>query len=171
MDFVEGFLKANGKLVILTVVDRLPKYAHFITLGHPYTSTSVAAAFFEQIIRLHGIPASIVSDRDPVFTNTMWKELFCLCGTSLRMSSVFRPQMDGQSEVTNRIITVYLRCLANDRPKSWLRWLPWAKFCYNTSYQMALKATPFGVVYGRAPLPLAPFQLGMARVAAIDHQL
>jgi hypothetical protein len=53
---------------------------HFIALGHPYTATSVAAAFFEQIVRLHGVPASTVSDRDPVFTSTMWKELFHLCG-------------------------------------------------------------------------------------------
>jgi hypothetical protein len=64
----------------------------------------------------------------------MWKELFRLCGITLRMSSAFRPQTDGQSEVTNRIIVVYLRCLAGDRPKSWLWWMSWAKFYYNTSY-------------------------------------
>jgi hypothetical protein len=79
-------------------------------LGHPYIATSVATAFFEQIVHLHGLPASIVSDQDPVFTSTMWKELFRLCGTTLRTSSAFQPQLDTQSEMTNRIIAVYLRC-------------------------------------------------------------
>jgi hypothetical protein len=77
----------------------------------------------------------------------MWKELFRLCNTTLRTSLAFRPQTDGQSEVMNRIIAVYLRRLTGDWPKSWLRWLPWAEFCYNTSYQTVLKATPFQVVY------------------------
>jgi hypothetical protein len=64
MDFVEGFSKEGDKSVILTVVDRFSKYAHFIPLGHPYTAASVAKAFFEGIVRLHGFPCSIVSDRD-----------------------------------------------------------------------------------------------------------
>ena len=67
MDFMEGLPKVGGKLVILTVVDRFSKYAHFIALGHPYIAVSVAWAFFDGIIRLHGFPTSIVSDRDPVF--------------------------------------------------------------------------------------------------------
>lgn len=69
MDFVEGLPCINGKSVILTVVDRFSKAAHFILLAHPYTATMVARAFFDCIVRLHGIPSSIVSDRDPVFTS------------------------------------------------------------------------------------------------------
>ena len=65
MDFIEGLPKVGGKSVILTVVDRFSKYAHFIAVGHPYTAASVARAFFDSIVRLHGFPASIVSDRDP----------------------------------------------------------------------------------------------------------
>jgi hypothetical protein len=72
MDFIEGFPRINGKLVILTIVDRLSKYAHFILLGHPYFATSVARAFFDNIVCLHGIPISIVSDRDAMFTSTFW---------------------------------------------------------------------------------------------------
>jgi hypothetical protein len=72
MDFIEGFPRINGKLVILTIVDRLSKYAHFILLGHPYFATSVARAFFDNIVRLHDIPISIVSDRDAMFTSTFW---------------------------------------------------------------------------------------------------
>lgn len=66
MDFVEGFPKVHGKSVVLTVVDRFSKYAHFIVLSHSYTVSSVAKAFFDDIVHLHGIPSSMVSDRDPV---------------------------------------------------------------------------------------------------------
>jgi hypothetical protein len=74
MDFMEGFPKVHGESVILSVVDRFCKYTHFIALGHPY-SASVAVAFFDDIIHLHGIPVSIVGDRDPVFTGHFWQEL------------------------------------------------------------------------------------------------
>jgi hypothetical protein len=91
MDFVEGLPKVNGKSVILTVVDRFSKYGHFIALGHPYTAMSVARAFFADIVRLHGFPSSIVSDRDPVFTSHVWRDLFKLAGVKLRMSTAFHP--------------------------------------------------------------------------------
>jgi hypothetical protein len=72
IDFVEGLPKVGGKSVILTVVDRLSKYTHFIPLAHPYTAETVARVFFTKIVLLHGIPTSIVSDRDPVFTSAFW---------------------------------------------------------------------------------------------------
>jgi hypothetical protein len=83
IDFIEGLPKVAGKSVILTVVDRFPKYAHFILLGHPYTVASVARAFFDGIVRLHGFPSSIVSDRDPVFTSHVWHDLFGMGGVKL----------------------------------------------------------------------------------------
>jgi hypothetical protein len=70
IDFVEGFPRVGGKSVVMTVVDRFSKYAHFIPLGHAYTAVSMAQEFFDNIVKLHGIPCSIVSDRDPVFTST-----------------------------------------------------------------------------------------------------
>jgi hypothetical protein len=81
----------HGKSVILTVVDRFSKYAHFIALSHPYTATSVARAFFEGIVRLHGFLNSIVSARDPVFTSNLWHDLFKLAGVKLRLSMAFHP--------------------------------------------------------------------------------
>lgn len=78
IDFVEALPRVHGKCVILTVVDRFSKYAHFIPLGHPYTATSVAQAFFSDIVKLHGVPESIVSDRDPVFIGHIWRDLFRL---------------------------------------------------------------------------------------------
>jgi hypothetical protein len=83
MKFIEGLPKVHGKLVILTVIDRFSKAAHFVSLGHPYTATMIARAFFDNIIKLHGIPSSIISDQDPVFTDRFWKELFGLAGVTL----------------------------------------------------------------------------------------
>jgi hypothetical protein len=76
MDFVEGFPKVSGKSIILTVVDRFSKYAYFIPLGHPYTATSMARAFFTEIVCLHSLPCSIASDRDLAFMGNFWRELF-----------------------------------------------------------------------------------------------
>ena len=91
MDFAEGFPRVGGKSVVLTVVERFSKYAHFVAVGHPYTATSIARVFFDQIVRLHGLPCSIVSDRDPVFTSKLWKELFTLASIKLRLSLAFQP--------------------------------------------------------------------------------
>jgi hypothetical protein len=96
MDFIEGFSKVSGKSVVLTVIDRFSKFVHFITLDHPNSAASMAKAFFEGIVRLHGFPCSIVSDRDTIFMSTFWTELFKMAGTKLQMSSAFHPQSDGQ---------------------------------------------------------------------------
>jgi hypothetical protein len=87
------------------------------------------------------------------------------------MSSTFHQQTDGQSEVTNHVIVMYLRCLAGDRLKSWLTWLPWAEFCFNASYQTALKCSPFRVVYGKDPPALISYTPGAAWVMAVDWQI
>jgi transposase InsO family protein len=171
MDFIDGLPKVHGKSVILMVVDRFSKYAHFITLSHPYTTASMARAFFDGIVWLHGFPASIVSDRNPVFTSHLWRDLFKLAGVKQRLSTAFHPQTDGQSEVINRIIVMYFRCVTGDRPRAWVDWLSWAEYCYNTSFQTALRATPFEVVYGRPPPPLLPLQHGAAQTEAAESLL
>lgn len=171
LDFVEALPKVNGKSVILSVVDRFSKYCHFIPLAHPYTAESVAQAFFTDIVRLHGMPQSIVSDRDPVFTSLFWRELMRLMGTKLHMTSAFHPQSDGQTEAANRVIVMYLRCFTGDRPQQWLRWLPWAEFVYNTAYQSSLKETPFRVVYGRDPPTIRSYEPGETRVAAVARDM
>lgn len=117
------------------------------------------------------MPTSIVSDRDPVFISNFLSELFGLAGVKLHMSSAFHPQTDGQLEVVNRIITMYLRCLFGDRSRQWVQWLSWAEYCYNSSFQTALRATPFRVVYGRDPPPLLTCEPGSVRVAAIEQQM
>ena len=171
MDFNDALPKVHGKSVILTVVDRFSQYKHFIALSHPYTAASVAHAFFEGIVRLHGFPTSIVSDRDPIFTSHLWRDLFRLAGVKQRLSMAFHSQTDGQSEVVNKVIAMYLRYATGDRPRSWVDWLPWAEYCYNTSYRTVLRATPFEIVYGRPPPPLLPHQEGAAETEDVDVML
>jgi hypothetical protein len=92
MDFIEGLPNSSGFSVIMVVVDRFTKYSHFYPLKCPYTAASVAVTFLNQVVKLHGLPKSIVSDRDKVFTSNFWKALFGLLDIKLSMSSAYHPQ-------------------------------------------------------------------------------
>ncbi|KAL5830967.1 hypothetical protein ACOSQ4_016321 [Xanthoceras sorbifolium] len=116
MDFIERLPSSHGYSVIIVVMDRLSKYAHFIPLKHPFSASTVAKAFFDQVVKLHDVPKTIVSDRDKVFVSSFWKSLFQMQGTTLRMSSSYHPQTDGQTEVVNQTLEQYLRCFTHDQP-------------------------------------------------------
>ena len=91
MDFIDGLPRSEGNIVIFVVVDRLSKYAHFLPLKHPYTANTVANVFLREIVRLHWVPESIVSDQDKVFLIKFWKELFWMMGTKLWRSTAYHP--------------------------------------------------------------------------------
>jgi hypothetical protein len=171
MDFNEGLPKSKGKDVILVVVDRLSKYAHFIALKHPFTAKNVAEIFIQEVVKLHGVPNSIVSDRDRIFLSHFWQELFKLQGSTLKKSTAYHPQTDGQSEVVNRCLEVYLRCFAYEKPKIWAEYLVWAEFWYNTTKHSTTQATPFKILYGRDPPPLIRYTRGLSTVSAVDQLL
>lgn len=166
MDFLEGLPNSSGKQVIWVIVDRLIKYAHFIPLAHPYTPSDIAQLFLDNIFKLHGMPSSITSDRDTIFISQVWNEFFKLQGVLLNKSSAFHPQTNSQSEIVNKSLDTYLRCMCCEKPTPWSKWIPLAEWWYNTSFHSAIKATPFEMVYGQpSPFtnPICPVLLFLLR--------
>jgi IS30 family transposase len=151
MDFVEGLPKSGNKSVILVVLDRLTKYAHFVSLTHPYTAQTIAQVFMDNVFKLCGPPAAIVIDRDMVFPSKVWQDIFKSMKVSLQFSTAYHPQTDGQTEQVNQCLESYLRCMVFMEPKKWSSWLSPAEWWYNTNYHTSLQITPFKALYGYAP--------------------
>lgn len=171
MDFITDLPKISSQTVIMVVVDRLSKYAHFIPLPTNFNASLVAEQFTTNIVKLHGIPKTIVSDRDKIFTSKFWRELHKLSGTQLHFSSAYHPQTDGQTEVINKILQMYLRSYCHEDPKKWLQLLPWAELWYNTSYQSSIKMSPFKALYGKEPDPIPNFPHANSEVDAVESEL
>ena len=116
--------------------------------------------FFKEVVaRLHGVPKTIVSDRDVKFVSDFWKTLWGLCDTKLLFSSAFHPQTDGQTEVVNRSLGNLLSCLVGDKASSWDLVLPQAEFAYKSSVNRSTGRSPFEIVAGlspRRPIDLVP---------------
>jgi hypothetical protein len=171
MDFITHLPNFHGHTAIWVICDRLTKYVHFLALPTHYTATDLANRFSVEICRLHGIPKSITSDRDPIFLSSFWKELFRVQGTSLRYSTAYHPETDGQTEVVNRCLEAYLRCFASDRPRTWYKFLHLAEFWHNSSFHSAIQMTPFQALYGRPPPGIPDYVPGSTIIGSLDSTL
>ena len=136
MDFIVGLPNTQkGHNSIWVIVDRLTKSAHFIPVNVKYTPHQYAKLYMEQIVRLYGVPKSIVSDRGPQFVNHFWEHLHKYLGTTLIHSSAYHPQITGQTERVNQILEDMLRACVISSKGSWEDWLPLAEFSSNNSNQ------------------------------------
>jgi hypothetical protein len=153
MDFIEGLPLSSGYSVILVVVDKLTKYSHFLPVKHPYSVGSIAQQFLNNIVKLHGVPKTIVCDKEKVFTSFFWIELFKLLKTELKLSSAYHPQTDGQTEWVNQCLEMYLRCAIQASSKQWAKWLSLAELWYNTTFHSSLPCSPFKALYVVDPNP------------------
>ncbi|XP_052732384.1 uncharacterized protein LOC128196192 [Vigna angularis] len=146
---------------IWVIVDRLTKSAHFLPVNLKMSMTNLAKLYIIEIVRLHGVPSSIVSDRDTRFTSRFWQSLQGELGSKLQMSSAYHPQTDGQSERTIQTLEDLLRTCVLDHLGAWDEVLPLVEFTYNNSYQSSIGMAPFEALYGRkCRTPLCWFQEG-----------
>lgn len=152
MDFVTHLpTTANGNDCIITFVDRFTKRIHLVSSHGTDSAVDVADHFFNNAFRLHGLPDSIVSDRDPKFTSKFWNHLMSRCGIKLKMSTSRHPQTDGATEVMNRMVGNYLRCYCTFHQRNWDRLLSSAEFAYNSAEIESLRTSPFELDLGWSP--------------------
>lgn len=150
MDFVTGLPRITGnKDAIWVIVDRLTKTAHFIAIKKTDGADILARKYLDTVVRLHGIPVSIVSDRDPKFTSTFWQAFQKELGTKVHLSTAYHPQTDGQSERTIQTLEDMLRACVLDWGGKWGEYLPLVEFAYNNSYHSSIGMSPFEALYGR----------------------
>ena len=170
MDFITKLPRTpNGFDAIWVIVDRLTKSAHFLPIREKDKVDKLARLYLKDIVARHGVPKSIISDRDGRFTARFWKVLQESLGTRLDMSSAYHPQTDGQSERTIQALEDMLRACVLDFGGSWDIHLPLAEFSYNNSYHASIKAAPFEALYGRkCRSPLCWAEVGDKQFTRID---
>jgi hypothetical protein len=170
MDFIVGLPHTSLRYdSIWVIVDRLTKTTHFIPVHTTYIAKKYAEIYLDQIVRLHGIPKTIISDRGAQFVAWFWEQLHDALGTKLIRSSAYHPQTDGQTERVNQILEDMLRACVLQYDKNWDKCLSLAEFLYNNSYQTSLKMAPFEALYGRrCKTPLSWSQTGKRKIFGPD---
>ncbi|PHJ18646.1 transposon related, partial [Cystoisospora suis] len=152
MDLILGLPKTReGWDAILTIVCRLIKMSHFIPTRHNASAEDIAVLLVREVIRLHGVPSAIVSDRDTRFTSEVWRIMCKRLAIEQKMSTAYHPQTDGQAERTNQTIEQVLRCLILGDDTKWADLLPLLEFAYNSTVHSSTKATPFELLYDFTP--------------------
>ncbi|KAJ9523637.1 hypothetical protein QJQ45_007339 [Haematococcus lacustris] len=144
---------------IMVYVDRLSKMVHLVPTHEAISAADAARLFYREVVRLHGLPASVVSDRGPIFNSQYWRHVCELCHTQLCMSSAYHPETDGQTERANRIIEEMLRHYVDENHSDWADHLPWVEFAINNSWHETVRNSPFFLNYGQHPLTPAVMDL------------
>jgi hypothetical protein len=170
MDFIVGLPNTSQKHdSIWVIIDRLTKVAHFLLVHTTYTAKKYAEVYLDQIIRLHGVPKTIISDRGAQFVACFWEQLQSSLGTKLIRSSAYNPQTDGQTERVNQILEDMLQACIIHYGTNWDKCLALAKFSYNNSYQSSLQMVPFEALYSRrCRTPLSWSETGECQIFGPD---
>ncbi|GJU96938.1 putative reverse transcriptase domain-containing protein [Tanacetum coccineum] len=170
MDFVTKLPKSpQGHDTIWVIVDRLTKSAIFTPMRETDSMEKLARLYIKEVVARHGIPVSIICDRDPRFASRFWRSLQKALGTSLDMSTAYHPETDGQSERTIQTLEDMLRACVIDFGKGWINHLPLVEFSYNNSYHASIKAAPFEALYGRkCRSPVCWAEVGEAQLTGPD---
>ena len=170
MDFVTHLPRTpQGHDAVWVIVDWLTNSAHFLTVQMTFTLERFYRLYIREIVWLHGVPVSIVSDRDPRFTTHFWKSFQKAMGTWLTMSTALHPQTDGQSERTIQVLDDMLRACVLDHKGSWEEHLPLVEFTYNNSYQASIQMAPYEALYGRpCRSPICWTEVGKSSITGPD---
>ncbi|KAL1942197.1 hypothetical protein VTO73DRAFT_6261 [Trametes versicolor] len=151
MDFIVKLPRSHGYDSIWVVCDRLTRYAHFIPCNETLDAPGLAWLFLDRIVRYHGVPDSIISDRGPTFVSQFWRELSNHLQTELKHSTAYHPQTDGLTERTNQTLETYLRAYVSYQQDDWVDYLPLAEFAFNNAINLSTNQTPFYANYGFHP--------------------
>ena len=170
MDFVTHLPRTQQKHdAVWMIVDQLTKSAHFLAVRMTFALERFCRLYIREIVRLHGVPVSIVSDRDPRFTAHFLKSFQKAIGTRLTMSTTFHPETDGQSERTIQVLEDMLRACTLDHKGNWEEHLPLVEFAYNHSYQVSIQMAPYEALYGRpCRSPLCWTEVGESSITGPD---
>uniref|UniRef100_A0A8C5R5U5 Gypsy retrotransposon integrase-like protein 1 n=1 Tax=Leptobrachium leishanense TaxID=445787 RepID=A0A8C5R5U5_9ANUR len=170
MDFIVELPESRGNTVILTVIDRFSKMGHYVPLRKLPSAAELVPIFISNVVRLHGIPLGIVSDRGTQFVSRFWKGFCKSVGIDLSFSSAYHPQTNGAAERANQNIEKYLRCFISERQDNWSDLIPWAEYALNSAVSEATGRSPFFTVYGFDP-PVLPTTFPDTAIPALDEHL
>ena len=170
MDFVTHLPQTQQRHdAVWVIVDQLTKSAHFLAVRMTFSLERFCRLYIREIVRLLGVPVSIVLDRDPRFTMHFWKSFQKAMGTQLTMSTAFHPQTNGQSERTIQVLEDMLRACVLDHKGNWEEHFPLVEFAYNNSYQASIQMAPYEALYGRpCRSPLCWTEVGESSITGPD---